>query len=369
MILRRRNHQPYAGAIADAIDVDRAAVCPGDLTDDGQPETGVSGSHRDVLQRMPSPSSVTVTTALPAAAADSDVDVTGAVTQRVVDEVRQRAVEPGDVALDLDGSWRGQLDGPVAGGRPEPLHDARCQGHQVDRTGLDRQDGVPGPGAVEEILGQGDQAADLVVDGVQGAASSSSGVRGRASASSTSVSIRASGVRRSWLASATNLRSRCRPSSSRSIMALRVSASRRSSSSAAGHREPLAGAACGDRGRAGAHPLDRSQPRAGDEVAESARHGQREWPGDQQLVAQSGEGLVRVLARRADHQEALVDRPDQQHEPLLLRILLSRGRGVVIEDGDRLLEPAAPIGCPELRGIEKRVRDQAGGGPYVAPLR
>lgn len=119
MSRRRRNHQTYVGTTVGALDVERAAVSTRDLTDDREAEARVCGSRPEVLW---------VAVALVGDRDDRatergahvDLDVTGAVPDRVVDKVRHSPVEAGGVAGDLDGSRRRQLDAPTPGRRRAP---------------------------------------------------------------------------------------------------------------------------------------------------------------------------------------------------------------------------------------------------------
>ena len=101
--------------------------------------------------------------------------------------------------------------------------------------------------------------------------SSSASERGRRSASSSSVVSSASGVRSSWLASATNARSRSSAVSSRSSIAFSVSPRRCTSSRACGHGQAPARLGRGDRLRLPAHRLDRPERGGREGVPEQRR--------------------------------------------------------------------------------------------------
>ena len=235
--------------------------------------------------------------------ADLDRDVAGAVAQRVVDEVRQRSVEACGVASNLDRSWRGHADGTVAGGGVEPVGDAGGQVHEIDGTGLDRQGPLLGACAFEQVVGQCDQPPHLVVDGVQRLGQ----LLGRSRLRQCQLDLgEHQGQRCAQLVAGLGHEPPLPLQPVVEPLEHGVEGDRQPSQLVVGRgkREPLPSTARGDRGRAGAHPLDRAQSRPRDEVAEPAREDERERSGDQQLVAQRCESLVHVLPRRADHEDS-----------------------------------------------------------------
>ena len=123
-------------------------------------------------------------------------------------------------------------------------------------------------------------------------------------ASSSSVRSSASGVRSSWPASATKVRSRTSAASRRASISLSVSPSRSTSSRVCGTGRRSPGLSAEIDGGATSHRLDRPQREPGQDVARERRQHQRDRPGDQQLVAQAAQRLGAILARD----------PDDEHE-------------------------------------------------------
>ena len=136
---------------------------------------------------------------------------------------------------------------------------------------------------------------------------SSSGVRSRRSASSSSVFRLASGVRSSWLASATNPRSRSSAASSRASIAFSVSPSRRISSSAGGIGSCSPGRSSLTSGRLAAHRLDRPKRGGRDRVAGERREQQRDRQPDAEQQPQRRQRLLVVVDGLADHERETAD--------------------------------------------------------------
>ena len=136
----------------------------------------------------------------------------------------------------------------------------------------------------------------------------SSAVRSRRSASSSSVFRLASGVRSSWLASATKPRSRSMAASSRASIALSVSPSRPISSSAGGSGSRSPGLSSLIAGGLPAHRLDGPQRGGGDRVAGERRERERDRQPEAEQQAQGGERLLVVVGRLADHERWAVHR-------------------------------------------------------------
>ena len=137
------------------------------------------------------------------------------------------------------------------------------------------------------------------------AARSSCGERPAARASSSSVRRIASGVRSSWLASATKARSCSSASPRRSSISFSVLPSRATSSSLGGTRQALVGLGGRDLRRPRAHRLDRLQRRGGDPVGRERGEQQGDRPADQQQLGEVGERLVARLGRGADDDDPL----------------------------------------------------------------
>ena len=132
-------------------------------------------------------------------------DVAGAVAQRVVDQVAERLAQPQRVGADrhvavLDEDRAAGAVGAVG----EAVADALEQRPHAQRLAPHRQLALLRPGEDEQVLGELREAVDLL----DGRRRSPGAGRDRGSAASSSVLSTASGVRSSWLASATKRRSR-----------------------------------------------------------------------------------------------------------------------------------------------------------------
>ena len=124
--------------------------------------------------------------------------------------------------------------------------------------------------------------------------------RRRAACPPAPPSTTASGVRSSWLASATKRRSRSNEPRRRSSISLSVSPSRRISSWAAGSGSRSSRLPSDTSLRAPAHRLDRSEARAGQQVADPGRQQHGDRAADQERVHETGERLVAILSDAND---------------------------------------------------------------------
>ena len=190
-----------------------------------------------------------------------ELDARAAVAQRVVDEVADRLLEPQRIgSTSSSGAARSAR-------APERLPAARSALHRVEhapsrRAALDRIGRRPwSERAITSRSSASCTSRSVSSAAERSAASSSSRLRPPRSASSSSALRIASGVRSSWLASATNVRSRANAASSRASITLSVSPSRPISSSAGGDRQARARRGGLDVGGAPAHPLHRRAAR------------------------------------------------------------------------------------------------------------
>ena len=124
---------------------------------------------------------------------------------------------------------------------------------------------------------------------------SAAGLKLSRDSSSRPVAIVASGLRSSWLASATKRRCTACPACSRASMAFIVSARRPTSSRAARHRDPHGGIAGG--GDPGADGLDRPQRPPRGEVGDDAGDQHQQRDPDEHQVEDGRDGLVHVAER------------------------------------------------------------------------
>ena len=158
----------------------------------------------------------------------------------------------------------------------------------------------------------------------------------------------ASGVRSSWLASATNVRSRANAASSRVEHQVERLAEPADLVVGRADREARAGLGGLDLGGAPAHPLDRPQRRRRRGVAGQRREQERDRTADQQRPGEVAQRVVAVVDRRADDgDERLALRAHRRgKEPH--RVLAARRRPAI--DDDR----SAPR-ARECAGVEQRL--------------
>ena len=191
-----------------------------------------SNAMREEVGREPAPSSETLQLERRRSRARASMPHRArSVPERVVDEVSERLLEP---AVDRPSSARSVGRGD-ARSRVPPMPraslEAAARRQRAGRATSAAPRGSPDrprPHArAREDPRRARTSRSTSSAAERRAASSSSGVRGRRSASSSSVCRVASGVRSSWLASATKRRSRARPASSRSSISFSVSPRRR----------------------------------------------------------------------------------------------------------------------------------------------
>ena len=185
----------------------------------------------------PAPESRTWSSTVPSALAAESTTYAAPVGQGVVDEVHERLPDAHGVDVDLEAARSARR------ARPAPSSAAREPKRRLDvdaearrrAIGSRRTGSVPRSARAMKSRSSASRESRCVSSAAERSASSSSSrERGRRSARSSSVRSSASGVRSSWLASATNRRSCSKASWRRASMSLSVVASRATSSRAVG---------------------------------------------------------------------------------------------------------------------------------------
>ena len=265
-----------------------------------------------------------------------------AVAERVVDEVAERLLETQAVAADRH-SGRG-----VVGERPrtllrsplEPGHDRGQELVRVERLHAERQLPAIGAGDQQQVLGELGQAIDLLRRPAHRLAQ----LLRRAAVAQRQLELRAQqrerrsqlvpGVRDEVALALEGVLEPLEHLVQRLAEPLELVSSR-------GNREPLAGRLGRDLGRAPAHGLDRPERETGEKVPGDRGEDERDRACDQQLVAEAGQRLRVVPARRADdeHELAAVALDGSREQPRGL--VQARDRRAVRVD--RLA-----LGCREL---------------------
>ena len=282
------------------------AVRRGHDRDDGQPESGAAARPRlvgagEALEGMrreasgkPAPGSDNLQDDRVVVGAPGQHDLPGAVLQGVGHEVAECLLQAQAVGAQRETCGRLHTQRPALTGglRAEAHRDVVEQPCDVHVLGGERQ--LPRSARASTSRSSESRVSRATSSWAEPSASRSwSGVRSRPRASSSSVVRIASGVRNSWLASATSARSRSTARCRRPSIAFSVPASRDSSSSPAGPGAPPSVLA-GDLVRAATEPLDR--PERGGDGHPSGQAGERERA--RQAVVRSPRTLAARRRRR-----------------------------------------------------------------------
>ena len=315
----------------------------------------------------PSPWSETSSSSAVPRATGPQLDLPRAVAQRVVDEVAERLAQAQlvgvqrlpVVGVDRDGA--AALAGAVGEARRHPLE----QLAELERLGPHGQLALAG--ARDAPAGPRPSArGDRTPRARRPAPSRTCGSWPPArSAPSSSALITATGVRSSWLASATKRRSRSndrREAIEHLVERLPEAADlvvRRR------QREPLGPAAERDVLRAPAHRLDRAQPGGGQRVAQQRREQDGHGTADRERRHEIGERVVAVLQRLADHRDRRAAAAARQHA----RRALDAGHAALDEDLLARRPPAAARPCSGRCAAGAARAGRARGRPAPAAAR
>ena len=292
------------------------------------------------------------------AATGTQRDLARAVAQRVVDEVAERLAQAqlvgihGPRVAGVDRDRAAALAGAVGEAPLRRARAARAARAARGRTGSS-------PSLVRATISRSSAScarwSHSSTDAISASRTCGSCPPAR-SAPSSSALMTATGVRSSWLASATKRRSRSNERPRRSSISLSVSPSRRISSCAAGSGSRSSARLSETSLRAPAHRLDRAQPGGGQRVAEQGRDEDGDGTAEGERRHEVAQRLVAVVERLADRDDLRVAAGLRQHA----RRPLDAGHAALHED---LL---AGRGSPQFGRLSAGARDAAGAVEHAA---